>query len=154
MEKPPAKDLTFRPVKTDAEWQTVIEAQTADGFLSIPLDKYRKHSEDTFANYRAMSEAGLGHWWGAFKGSEMVADLGLFFGRGIGRFQSVETRAAHRWQGVCRSLVRHVSNHAFGAHPDITLMLHADAGEPAERIYKSLGYEQTERLGSAFCPPG
>jgi len=153
MDKAPTAGISFRPLRTDSEWLGAIDAQTDGGFPQIPKDEYRRYKEATFAQYRTMSEAGLGDWWGAFNGGEMVADLGLFFGRGIGRFQSVETREDHRRQGICRSLVHHVSKQAFAAHPGITLMIHADADEMPERIYKSLGYRQTERIESAFRPP-
>ncbi|MEE9454332.1 MAG: GNAT family N-acetyltransferase [Paracoccaceae bacterium] len=152
-EKPAPPGVDFRSIKTDFEWVSVIDAQTSEGFPSIPMPAYRAYKEATFANYRAMSEAGRGAWWGAFKGVELVADLGLFFGRGIGRFQSVETLRAHRRQGICRALVHHVSNAAFAAHPGITLMLHADADEVARTIYQSVGYEETESLQSLFRPP-
>ncbi len=152
-EKPTPSGVNFRPIKTDFEWASVVDAQTSEGFPSIPMPAYRAYKEATFANYRAMSEAGSGAWWGAFKGAELVADLGLYFGRGIGRFQSVETLRAHRRQGICRALVHHVSNAAFAAHSGITLMLHADADEVARTIYESVGYAETEKLQSLFRPP-
>jgi len=143
LDKAPPMGVEFRPIQSDREWQEVIHAQASEGFPSIPMDEFLAYKEDTFANYRAMSEQGLGNWWGAFKGEELVADLGLFFGRGIGRFQSVQTRRAHQRQGICRAFVHHVSQHGFASHPSTSLMLHADEGEIAEGIYKSLGYTKT-----------
>ena len=152
-DKPAPKDVEFRQIRTDAEWLAVIDAQTRDGFPQIPMDEYRRYKEATFANYREMSEQGLGDWWGAFKGEEMVADLGLFFGEGVGRFQSVETAPEHRRQGICRAMVRHVSNHGLAEYPGFTLILHADAHEIAREIYRSVGYAEIEVLHSVFRPP-
>ena len=90
---------------------------------------------------------------GAFKGAELVADLGLFFGEQVGRFQSVETAPEHRRQGICRAMVHHVSEHGFTKHPGTTLMLHADAHDVAREIYRSLGYEEIEVLQSAVRAP-
>jgi len=56
-------------------------------------------------------------------------------------------------QGICRAFICHVSNWAFNKHPGITLMLHADAGETAEGIYKSVGYKMVEELEGVVRPP-
>lgn len=151
--KPAPDGIEYRQILTDAEWNAVIDAQTEQGFPDIPKDQYRVFKEATFADYRNMSEQGLGHWWGAFKGSELVADLGLFFGEGLGRFQSVETSPKHQRQGICRAFICHVSNWAFDKHPNVTLMLHADAGEIAEGIYRSVGYKVVEKLEGVVRPP-
>ena len=152
-DKPVPEGVEFRTLETDAEWLAAIDAQTRDGFPSIPKDEYRRYKEESFANYRRMSEQGLGNWWGAFKGDELVADLGLFFGEGVGRFQSVETAPAHRRQGICRTMVHHVSKLGLAEHPNTELILHADAHEIAREIYTSVGYEEIEVLLSAYRPP-
>lgn len=152
-EKPAPNGVDFRPIKSDQDWSAVVDAQTEQGFASIPMNEYRAFKEAAFASYRAMSDRGLGDWWGAFKGETLVADLGLFFGDGIGRFQSVETAPAHQRQGICRAFINHVSNVALSERPDITLMLQADAGEVAEGIYRSVGFEQVEVLQSVFRAP-
>ena len=82
-----------------------------------------------------------------------MADLGLFFGEGVGRFQSVETSAEHRRQGICRAMVNHVSNHGLAAHPGITLIMHADAHDVARGIYCSVGFEEIEVLHAAYRAP-
>lgn len=152
-DKPAPSGVEFRQIRTGAEWLAVIDAQTRDGFPQIPMDEFRRYKEATFANYRAMSEQGLGDWWGAFKGKELVADLGLFFGEGVGRFQSVETAPEHRRQGICRAMVNHVSNHGLASRPGITLVMHADAHDIARGIYCSVGFKEIEVLHSAFRAP-
>lgn len=152
-DKPAPKGVEFRQIRTDAEWLAVIDAQTRDGFPQIPPDEYRRYKEATFANYRRMSEQGLGDWWGAFKGAKLVADLGLFFGEGVGRFQSVETTPEHRRQGICRAMVNHVSNHGLAARTGITLIMHADAHDVARGIYCSVGFKEIEVIHAAFRAP-
>ncbi len=152
-DKPAPDGVDFREIRTDAEWLAVIDAQTRDGFPQIPLEEYRRYKEAIFANYRKMSEQGLGDWWGAFKGNELVADLGLFFDEDVGRFQSVETAPEHRRQGICRAMVAHVSNHGLAAHPDITLVMHADAHDVARGIYCSVGFGEIEVIHAAYRPP-
>ena len=153
LNKPTPNGVEFRPIRSDKEWRAVIEAQSREGFPNIPMDEFRRYKEESFAHYRRMSENGMGDWWGAFKGTELVADMGLFFGEHVGRFQSVETTPEHRRQGICRAMVHHVSKHGFAQHPGITLMLHADAHDVAREIYRSLGYEEIEVLQSAVRAP-
>jgi len=152
-DKPVPKNVAFRQIRTDAEWQAVIDAQTRNGFAQIPRDEYRRYKEAAFANYRAMSEQGLGGWWGAFKDDELVANLGLFFGKGLGRFQSVETAPKHRRQGICRAMVVHVSNYGLAAHPGITLVMHADTHDVARDIYCSVGFKEIESLHATYRAP-
>lgn len=151
--RPAPEGVDFRQIQSDAEWLAVVDAQTKYGFPSIPMVEYRKFKEDAYANYRRMAEQGMGAWWGAFKGDELVADLGLFFDDKVGRFQSVETALNHRRQGICTALVHHVSQWGFDAHPGATLILHAEVGEVAREIYRGLGYEETEVLQSVFKAP-
>lgn len=151
--KPAPKDVVFRKISTDTEWLAVIDAQSRYGFPSIPADEFRRYKEESFANYRNMSEKGLGNWWGAFKGDELVADLGLFFGDGVGRFQSVETAPEHRKHGICRAMVDHVSNHGLKTHPGITLIIWADAHDVARDIYCSVGFKEIETLNAAVRAP-
>jgi ribosomal protein S18 acetylase RimI-like enzyme len=152
-DKPAPDGVDFRQIRTDAEWLAVIDAQTRDGYPQIPMDEYRRYKEAAFANYRRMSEEGLGDWWGAFKGEELVADLGLFFGDGVGRFQSVETAPEHRRQGICRAMVDHVSNYGLAAHPGITLVMWADAHDVARGIYCSVGFKEIETLHAVVRAP-
>jgi len=152
-DKPPPEGVSFRPITTGAEWLAVTDAQSAEGFPGIPVEEFRRYKDAMFANYRRMAEQGLGDWWGAFKGDTLVADMGLFFGKGVGRFQSVETAPEHRRQGICRAMVYYVSKQGFAAHPGISLILHAEAGEVAREIYRSVGYEEIEVLQSVFRPP-
>lgn len=152
-DKPAPKGVRYRQISSDADWAAVVDAQVAQGYASIPMAEYRTFKEAQFARYRAMAEQGLGHWWGAFKDAELVADLGLFFDENLGRFQSVETASAHKRTGICRAFICHVSNWAFETRPDITLMLHADEGEVAEGIYRSVGYQVTEVLEGVVRPP-
>ena len=152
-DKPAPEGVEFRKICTDAEWLAVIDAQTRDGFPQIPKEEYRRYKEVSFANYRRMAEQGLGDWWGAFKGEELVADLGLFFGEGVGRFQSVETASEHRRQGICRAMVDHVSNYGLAEHPGITLVMHADAHDVARGIYCSVGFKEIEVIHAVVRPP-
>lgn len=87
LDKPALPGVEFRKIRTDAEWHAVVDQQSREGFAGVPMDDFRHYKEVAFANYRNMAEQGHGDWWGAFKGDELVANMGLFFGQGVGRFQ-------------------------------------------------------------------
>ncbi len=146
-------NIIFRAIETDAEWAAVVDLQSADGFPNVPAASHRQFKQSQFANYRAMAEAGIGHWFGAFKQDMLVADMGLYFGEGIGRFQAVETAKHHRRLGICSAMVHWVSQWAFERHPGITLMIHADYDDIASALYQSLGYREYETLESVFKQP-
>ncbi|MGE4611978.1 MAG: GNAT family N-acetyltransferase [Paracoccaceae bacterium] len=153
LDKPTPRGVEFRKIRTDVEWTAVVDSQSREGFPGVPMDDFRHYKETAFANYRNMSEQGFGDWWGAFKSEKLVANMGLFFGQGVGRFQSVGTDPEHRRQGICRAMVHHVSSEGLAAHPDVTLILHADAHDVARGIYCSVGYSEIEHLQSVFRAP-
>jgi len=87
-----------------------------------------------------------GHWYGAFIGDRLVADLGVFHdGQGLGRYQSVETHPDFRRQGIAATLVYEAGTRAIAEHGLHTLVIIAeDEGDPS-RLYRSLGFEPTEK---------
>ena len=97
------------------------------------------------ARYQKMSHAGLGHWFGAFLGSKLVGDLGLFVENGIGRFQNVTTHPDFRRRGICGTLVHAVATYALSNMGAKTLVMVADEAYHAAKIYESVGFKPTER---------
>lgn len=95
--------------------------------------------------YRAMARKGLGAWFGAFLGGQLVGDLGMFVEGDIGRFQSVGTYPDFRRRGVCGTLVFHAAVHALEKMQVQTLVMVADLHYHAARIYESVGFAAAER---------
>jgi hypothetical protein len=58
--------VDVRPIVTDAEWKEVTENQIRSKAAEYGADSYRVFKERQMARYRAMSNQGLGHWFGAF----------------------------------------------------------------------------------------
>jgi GNAT superfamily N-acetyltransferase len=93
---------------------------------------------------RALTEAGHGWWFGAFVGGELAATLGVITdGSGLARYQNVETHPGARRQGLAGTLVWQAGLHALrrGAR---TLVIVADPAEDAIRVYRSVGFTQTQ----------
>jgi ribosomal protein S18 acetylase RimI-like enzyme len=146
------REVIIRPLSQDWEWQQAEEDQVACREPEHSLEGYRVFKHNQMERYRRMSQAGLGHWFGAFLGDRLVADLGLFVDLShsvgeelVGRFQSVETHPDFRRQGICGTLVQHASGYAFEKMGVETLVMVADEHYFAAKIYESVGFRPTER---------
>ncbi|MBL1434944.1 MAG: GNAT family N-acetyltransferase [Rhodobacteraceae bacterium] len=145
--------LSFREITDVDGWSKVLEHHVLtrpDGFTA---DLYRVFKSKRLQMFRTLITAGNGHWYGAFKGTDLVADMGIFHREGISRFQEVSTHPDHRRQGICAALVHYVSSEEQAARRGNQMVILADRGEPAERVYKSLGYAEIEQMQSVVLRP-
>lgn len=142
----------IRQLKTGADWeQRVTLSIEADGDSSRA---YRDFLVRKAAAERAMSEAGRGEWFGAFLEGEMVAGLGIFTaGAGVARFQEVVTHPRHRERGFAGTLVFRAGQHALADLGATTLVIVADPGHPAYRVYEGVGFTRTETQLQAIKLP-
>ena len=149
----PPTGIEFREITKPCDWAQVLEHQVLtrpDDFAEAP---YRDHKIKRLQTFKKLVSEGRGHWYGAFKGDALVADMGIFNREGVSRFQEVSTHPDHRRQGICAALVHHVSCAEQAARPGNQMVILADKGEPAERIYKSLGYVEIEQIQSVVLRP-
>lgn len=149
----PPDGVDFRVLTTDSDWAQALQNQIDSRDMSFALGPYAAFKQTQMNNYRAMQQNGWGHWYGAFKGDKLVANMGIFSHEQVSRFQSVVTDAAHRRQGICSALVHYVSSETLKQHPANQLIIMAEKDEPAERIYSALGFELIEVLESALLRP-
>ena len=141
--------VVVRRLTSEAEW---------DAALALNILCFRgEHSEPGYSifarrqqdQHRAMVDAGLGHWFGAFDGSHLTAALGLFQDAdtqhgAIGRFQSVVTDPAFRRRGICGRLVYAAAAYGLTEMGIKTLVMAADEEYHAANIYESVGFRPTE----------
>ena len=144
--KPPktSEAAEVKPLTEDWEWEAALELSVMCRDPRFEEDAHRTFLARKFANYRAMSRAGLGSWHGAFLEGKLVADLGLFFDGEVGRFQSVETHPDFRRRGLCGRLVYEVARAALQERAE-TLVMIADEEYHAAKIYESVGFRPAER---------
>jgi ribosomal protein S18 acetylase RimI-like enzyme len=71
----------------------------------------------------------------------------------LARFQNVETRPEARGRGLAGTLVHHVSRYGFDELGAQTLVMVADPDYLAIRIYRSVGFTETETMLQAERPP-
>lgn len=139
-------DVEVLPLQSDAHWEaaTVLQIQSRD--KAFGLASYTVFKRAQMARYRQMVQAGLGCWFGAFLHGELVADLGIFHdGLGVARYQSVETRADQRRQGICARLVFDSATQFEQQHGPITQwVIVAETTGAAARVYQRAGFQSTE----------
>lgn len=137
-----------RPLAGDAEWDRVLEIQRG----SLPSQR-GSTDFDTFqvqqlARDRRLVEAGLGVWYGAFVEGELLATMGLYAVDGIGRCQAVATAPEARRQGLAAALVHAVVTRGLGEQGAREVVMITTPNGPAERVYRSVGFQSVERIAS------
>jgi ribosomal protein S18 acetylase RimI-like enzyme len=139
------REAEVRPLASDEDWEQATQNQIACRDPEHTLEGYRVFKTDQMRRYRQMSQAGLGHWFGAFLGSRLVAELGVFTSGKLGRFQQVGTHPDYRRQGICGALVYQASRYALEKMNAETLVMVADENYHAAKIYESIGFQPRER---------
>ncbi|NMO22333.1 GNAT family N-acetyltransferase [Pyxidicoccus fallax] len=151
----PLAELDVRPLTSDADWAAATQLHLADEHPpGVPTALYDAFIHRQMARHREVVDAGRGAWFGAFLEGRMVGDLGIFVEDGLGRFQDVGTHPEFRNRGVCGTLVHAASRHAFTRMGARVLVIVAVEDGPAERIYRSVGFQKTERQCMLTLRPG
>ena len=140
----PATEVKVRPLLTDLDWEQALANQVICREPEHNEANHRVFKQRQMARYRAMAEGGLGAWFGAFIGHQLVADLGIFHNQTLGRFQLVETHPDYRQRGIGGTLVFEAARYALNHFGIDTLVIVADMDSAAARLYGSVGFRQTQ----------
>jgi ribosomal protein S18 acetylase RimI-like enzyme len=148
----PNTGATYRPLGSARDWDQQLT-------LSLAGEDPSAHSLDfgtgRIRAQRRLVDAGYGAWWGAFEGETLLASMGLFTAsEGLARFQGVKTHPDARGRGLAGTLVHRVSRYGFDELGARTLVMVADPQYLAIRIYRSVGFDDTERQLQAERRPG
>jgi ribosomal protein S18 acetylase RimI-like enzyme len=139
------QEVVIRPLTEDWEWLQAEYNQVACRQAGHSLEAFQGFKRDQMRRFRRMTHTGLGQWFGAFLENRLVADLGVFADRAVGRFQDVGTHPDYRRRGICGTLVHQASRYAFEKMQVETLVMVADENYFAARIYESVGFQPRER---------
>ena len=108
-------------------------------------ESYLEFTTRRTAADRALAESGDAAWWGAFVDGRLASVMGLVdAGDGLARYQSVETHPELRGRGLAGTLVHRVATYGFDELGATTLVMVADPDYLAIRIYRSVGFLETE----------
>jgi GNAT superfamily N-acetyltransferase len=152
----PHPGAVIRPLAGADDWRQacVLRAAcgAADERAALPED--HEFIELRTMARRRLAEARRATWFGAFTGGRLVAQLGLvpLPGR-LARFQDVETHPSFRRQGLAGTLVWHAAGYGLDELRATTLVIVADRGSAATRVYASVGFEPAEdTIGFVWNP--
>lgn len=141
----PNRDAVYRALAGDDDWHQQAELSVACRDDSFDEEGYRNFATKRAATMRDLTEAGHGGWFGAFVDGRLLSAMGLFATEtGLARFQSVETHPDARGRGLAGTLVHHASAHGFAEYGARTLVMVADPDYAAIRLYRSVGFADTE----------
>lgn len=147
--------LVVRPLASDDDWEAATVNQIASRVAGFQFAPYSAFKRARMAADRALADGGRGKWFGAFLGDRLVGDLGIILVGRTGRFRSVGTDPAFRRRGVCGALVHDAARYAFSQLGAEKLVIVAEPGEGGDRVYRSVGFEPTERFaGLCRMPAG
>lgn len=148
----PDRSATYRPLSTDDDWRQQVQLSMAGEEAGYDLEFCTRRA----AADRRLVEGGHGRWYGAFLQDRLVSSMGLFAADpGLARFQSVKTHPDHRGRGLAGTLTHLVARYGFDELGAQTLVMVADPGYLAIRVYRSVGFDDTEvLLGAERRPPG
>jgi RimJ/RimL family protein N-acetyltransferase len=140
----PNRDAVYRALRTDDDWAQSLALEIAANDDQDEAD-FVEFITPKVATNRAMTEAGHGAWFGAFLDGQLVAQLGLFAASpGLARFQAVITHPEFRGRGLAGTLVHHASQYGFAELGAQTLVMVADPDDVAIRVYRSVGFIDSE----------
>jgi GNAT superfamily N-acetyltransferase len=140
----PNRVAQIRRLDGDADWAQALELRLAcSDHVADPagaqFERRRTHQA------RLLAEAGHGACFGAFLDDRLVAQLGVFSdGSGTARYQNVETHPAARRQGLAGTLVYQAGQHALTEMAARLLVIVADPGYHAIRVYRSVGFADAQ----------
>ncbi len=138
------QDIEVRKIESDDEWESVVHLQTLCSDPKYLNEYYEPFKREQISQYRKMTEANRGNWFGAFLDKELVGDLGIFYKGGIARYQNVGTHPKYRRQGICGTLVAEAGRRALQEYGVQYLVMEADPEYHAARIYESVGFKRKE----------
>ncbi|HEX3931550.1 MAG TPA: GNAT family N-acetyltransferase [Nocardioides sp.] len=147
----PNSEATYRPLHSDDDWAQQIELDLAG---EDPGTTGSEFVTARAAAQRRLVDAGFGAWWGAFVDRRLLASMGLFTASpGLARFQNVKTHPDARGRGLAGTLVHRVSRYGFDELAASTLVMVADPDYLAIRIYRGVGFADSESQLQAEVPP-
>ncbi len=112
-------------------------------------DSFRQFLHRRAAWKQTLLATGRATFWGAFDQQTLVGSLGLVQLGTRARYQDVQTAVAYRGQGIARGMLR-VAAQASSASE---LVIVAEPGSQASRVYEQIGFRTVERVGSACRYP-
>ena len=141
----PNTESAYRALRSDDDWEQLFELTMAATSTWSELPNYADFTREKVAAERVLVEAGHATWFGAYAGDRLQASLGLVSdGTGVARFQNVQTHPNDRGRGLASTLVHQASTYGLTELEVHTLVMVADPEYLAIRLYRTLGFSDSE----------
>ena len=136
-------------------WDQVIELQVASRPAHFAEDVHRAFCVERLRELRELFRERRGAWYVALdeSGREVQGSCGVVVTAGRGRYQAVDTAAAHRRRGICSRLVVEAARACARDYGAQQLVICADPEYHALGLYESLGFAPTERAAGVCRQP-
>jgi ribosomal protein S18 acetylase RimI-like enzyme len=143
------------PAADHEHWEQVARLQVANRDPREDAAAHEVFTRTRLEDLRALFRQERGGWYVALLPGtdEVVASLGIVVTRGRGRFQLVDTAAAHRRRGICSRLVVEAAHHAARHWRIRRLVIAADPDYHALGLYESLGFRPREHVAGVLRRP-
>jgi len=146
----PNRTASYRPLTSDADWDQQVELSMAGEGVGYDRDFCTARA----LAHRRLADAGHGQWWGAFDDGRLLSSMGLYRASpGLARFQLVKTHPDARGRGLAGTLVHEISRFGFADLGADILVMVADPADVAIRIYRGVGFADSEMQIGAERPP-
>lgn len=143
---PSPTQAELRPLAGEEDWEARAVLSRDANPEYDPTD-FLVFARARVAQERALVAAGHGRRYGAFLEGRLVATAGVFrVGGDLARFQSVETHPEVRRQGLAAAVVHAAARYALDELGAPTLVMVAESDSQGLRIYRSLGFADSERM--------
>ena len=140
----PNRSAELRALGGSDDWDQSLELAVAVAGGDQP-EAFRDFARRRRDANRRLAARGCAMWFGAFEAGSLRCQLGLVdTGRGVARFQAVETHPDARGRGLAGTLVHHAGDYGFARLRAERLVIVADPDYHAIGIYRSVGFVDTE----------
>ena len=141
----PLAQVEVRALESDEDWEQRAHLSVATN-PGASQDGHLVFARARNAQERLLVDTGDGARFGGFVDGVLVSTAGIFrLEPGLARFQTVETHPDHRRQGIGAAVVHAAGRHALDVLGTEQLVIVADTDADAIRIYRRLGFEDTQR---------
>jgi ribosomal protein S18 acetylase RimI-like enzyme len=151
----PSSEATYRPLSGARDWEQAARLREIALIDEAGVGSEAEFVRSRVAAARALTEAGLATWYGAFIGGDLLAQMGIVADErsGLARYQSVETHPDARRRGLAGTLTWHAGTQTLAAGQARTLVIVAAPDEAAIRIYRGVGFTDVELQIGFERPP-
>jgi ribosomal protein S18 acetylase RimI-like enzyme len=137
------------PIRTLTADEVLATADVAYTIGDRHDDIYRLFLDRRAAWHSDLVKRNMATFWGAYDGELLVSSLGLaWVDQSFARYQDVQTLPSHRKRGIATALLATSARAAFEREIEHVVIV-AEPGSEAARIYERLGFRTHERTANA-----